>query len=169
METTGRKKRALLIRITLGLFFNITAFITVCVVNREIFIEGKTALGLFIYIVVFTVISYIAIEVAVWINCYADDMEDTDILTSMIYYRLYEIEFDVLVFFYTLVLSDWKLTEFTTATTCLASVDIVINIIMLGKNFYDVKDTECRFCYPLCFVMIPVIPIIHIVMKIRRP
>lgn len=129
------KRRILLIRVIFGFIFNICGFITVCVMNKETFIEETYALGLFITIIVFTLTSYILIELAVWFGEFLFDD-----LICMIFYRVHEIEFDVLVFFYSLVLSDWKMTEFTIATTVLASSDILINIIILIRNCYDLQS-----------------------------
>jgi hypothetical protein len=53
-------------------------------------------------------------------------------------YRFHEIIFDLLVLFYSLVLSEWEMTEFATATTVLSSLDIVVNCVILGRNWYDV-------------------------------
>lgn len=165
-----RKTRILLIRVTLGLIFNVAGFITICVVNKEIFIEGNAARGLFITIVVFLVMSYIITEIGVWIWNYHNDNPD-NLHLSMIFYRLYEIEFDVLVFFYSLVLSDWEMTEFTTATTVLACSDTVINIIILGRNWYDYKG-EAKCILIIIFLIFgvllpPFLPIIFLIMIIH--
>ncbi|CAG2220364.1 unnamed protein product [Mytilus edulis] len=165
-KDTRRKRRVLLTRITFGLIFNIAAFITVCVVNEEIFIEGKTALGLFITIVVFTMITYIVIKVSVWI---AHVDRDDSLLDHMIFYRLYEIEFDILVFIYSLYLSYWKITEFTTTTTVLGCVDILVNIIILGRNVYDSKEKTDALLY-ICFgiFLAPLVPFVFLIIMLKR-
>lgn len=54
--------------------------------------------------------------------------------TSIVHYRICEIEFDILFLCYSLVLSDWEMAEFIKAITTLISVDIFINFIILGRN-----------------------------------
>ncbi|CAG2224512.1 unnamed protein product [Mytilus edulis] len=166
-ESLKWKRRILWIRTTIGIIFNITAFITVCVVYKEIIIEGKTALGLFITIIVFTVISYFVSVVSVLVD---DDKDTTNsrILESMIFYRIYEIEFDVLVFFYSLVLSDWKMTEFTTATTVLACVDLVLSILMLVQNCYEFDDKIYAIFFILFAILFPPLPPICLFIVIIR-
>lgn len=155
------KRRILLIRVTLGLMFNIAAFITVCVVSKEIFIQKETALGIFWSIVVFTLISYITIGISVWLN---DKNDDDELLIKMISYRIYEIEFDILVLFYSLVLSNWEMTDFSTATTLLACIDTLTNTILLGKNSYDLKGGHKQDlpAYLICGVIIP--PLVPVVL-----
>lgn len=139
------KRRILLTRVTFGLIFNIVGFITVCVVNRNIYLDAKSAKGLFITIVVFTVMPYSITVVHVWFTKH--NIKKTNL--AMVFYRYFEILFDVLVLFYSLVLSELELTEFTKATSVLSCVDIFINIIMLGRNCYDIykKDDITNYIY----------------------
>lgn len=132
------KTRILLIRVVFGFIFNVSGFITVCILNKETYIEDRYAQGLFISIITFTGTSYILIELGVWFV-----RKVSSNLICMIFYRVHEIQFDVLMFFYSLVLSDWEMTDFTIATTVLACSDIVMNIIILIRNCYDL-DADIR-------------------------
>ena len=137
------KVRDLIIRILFGFLTNIAVFISICVMNMETFIDGPTALGLFCVIILHTIILYGT--VTVYLLCsYTPGTEtlefdeDRDGPTTMAAYRFHEIIFDLLVLFYSLVLSEWEMTEFATATTVLSSLDIVVNCVILGRNWYDV-------------------------------
>lgn len=166
-ERLNWNKSILVIRITLGLIINVTAFITVCVVNKETFVEGKTARGLFITIVVFTVLAYLAMEVLVWLDTSGADSKH--ILLYMIPYRTFEIEFDILVGFYSLVLSNWNMKLFTTTTTVLAIVDLVVNIIILGRNCYGYDNKHITIIIMLCGILLPpFLPIVAFMSIIRN-
>lgn len=133
------QRRVLLFRVLFGFLINISGFITMCVLHKETFIEGRAALGLFTIIIMFTVTSYIVIEFVVLLGT------NIDYLICMVFYRVHEIEFDVFMFFYSQVLTNWKMTEFSTATTVLAMLDIVLNTCMLSRNCYDINSNDRRF------------------------
>lgn len=145
--------RILFFRTTFGLITNIATFIAVCVVNKKTFVDIPAALGLFIFIVMFTALTYISTELVIWLirnELYNID----DVLRSMIIYRIYEIEFDILMLYFSLVLSDWEMNQFTKATTVLALADIGVNIIILAKNVYDVENKNkmcCTILKTICF------------------
>lgn len=146
--------RILFIRTTFGLISSIATFIAVCVVNIETIVAKPAALGLFIFIVVFTALSYISTELVIWLirnELYNID----DVLRSMIVYRIYEIDFDILMLYYSLVLSDWEMNQFTTATTVLACGDICVNIIILARNVYDTENKNTMCCTILKTVFFP--------------
>lgn len=136
------KKRILFGRVTLGLIFNITSFMVVCVVNKEVFIVGAAACVFFTFIVVFIAI-YIAVEVVVLIQ-HEDGINSKDeFLKWMAFYRTYEIEFDILVLIYNLIISDWKMSTFTLLATLLACGDILLNICFLLKSiFHNAENKE---------------------------
>lgn len=138
--------RILFFRTTFGLITNIATFIAVCVVNKKTFVDNPAALGIFIFIVVFTALTYISTELVIWLirnELYNID----DVLRSMIIYRIYEIEFDILMLYFSLVLSDWEMNQFTKATTVLALVDIGVNIIILARNVYDIENKKQNVLY----------------------
>lgn len=111
-------------------------------------------------------IAYLVITVSVWI---AHVERDDSLLDHMIFYRLYEIEFDILVFIYSLYLSYWQITEFTTATTVLGCVDILVNIIILGRNVYDSKERYDALLY-ICFgiFLAPLVPFGFLIIVLKR-
>ncbi|CAC5407712.1 unnamed protein product [Mytilus coruscus] len=137
------KYRILQIRIVLGIVFNIIGFIAVVAVNNENYKESNAALGFFILIVTFILIYYGGF---LGLTCLlrevlkeGGDEKETG-LRVMIIYRVLEIEFDIFVLFYSLVLSEWEMTDFSIATTILASIDIGASISALLKNCYDTKN-----------------------------
>jgi hypothetical protein len=136
------KVRVLAIRILFGFLTNIAVFISICVINRDTFIDNPTALGLFCIIILHIVILYGTVTVYLLCSSSPETTEefDEDIYgpRTMTAYRFHEIIFDLLVLFYSLVLSEWEMTEFATATTVLSCLDIVVNCVILGRNWHDV-------------------------------
>jgi hypothetical protein len=160
------KVRVLIIRILFGFLTNIAVFISICVMNMETFIDGPTALGLFCVIILHTIILYGT--VTVYLLCsYTPGTEalefdeDRDGPTTMAAYRFHEIIFDLLVLFYSLVLSEWEMTEFATATTVLSCLDIVVNCVILGHNWYDVCTRARKkpdILAPVCVLCVTFLP-----------
>lgn len=154
----------LIIRILFGFLTNISVFICICVINRDTFIDGATAIGLFCVIIVHTIILYGTVT-AYLIYSHAPETgdfdEDRDGPTTMASYRFNEIIFDLLVLFYGLVLSDWEMTEFATATTVLSSLDIAVNCVILGRNWYDVCTRARKkpdISAPVCVLCVTFLP-----------
>lgn len=139
------QQRILRIRIGIGFTVNIVGFIIVCVLNRDSFISGATALGLFSTIIVYTVLFYSTITMILQILCTGGIISKQDQNSCMACYRIYEIVFDTFILFYSLVLSKWEMTEFTTATTVMACLDIFFNIFLCLKNLRDSGNIVC--CY----------------------
>ncbi|CAG2223990.1 unnamed protein product [Mytilus edulis] len=150
-----RKYRILQIRIILGIVFNIIGFIAVVVVNIETYKESNAALGFFILIVTFTLIYYGGF---LGLTCLLREVfrhfgnETETGLRVMIIYRVLEIQFDIFVLLYSLILSDWEMTDFSIATTILASIDIGASISALLKNCYDTKNRTFSIKLIIIFV-----------------
>lgn len=152
------KRKILFIRLTVGCTSNIVGFILVCALNQENFLSGATAIGLFATILLdsFALVLTTALCLRI-LHKGTGPISDFDENDALMYgYRTYEIGFDVLILFYSLVLSDWEMTEFTTATTVLASLDILLNSSMAVKyayDRYDIKDAKKTDCFS-CFYII---------------
>ncbi|CAG2223989.1 unnamed protein product [Mytilus edulis] len=149
------KYRILQIRIILGIVFNIIGFIAVVVVNNETYKESNAALGFFILIVTFILIYYggflgLTCLLREVFQHFGDETETG--LRVMIIYRVLEIEFDIFVLFYSLILSEWEMTNFSIATTILASIDIGASISALLKNCYDTKHRTFSIILIIIFV-----------------
>ena len=159
------KVRVLIIRILFGFLTNIAVFISICVINRDTFIDNPTALGLFCIIILHIVILYGTVTVYLLCSSSPETTEefDEDIYgpRTMTAYRFHEIIFDLLVLFYSLVLSEWEMTEFATATTVLSCLDIVVNCVILGHNWYDVCTRARKkpdILAPVCVLCVTFLP-----------
>jgi hypothetical protein len=159
------KVRVLAIRILFGFLTNIAVFISICVINRDTFIDNPTALGLFCIIILHIVILYGTVTVYLLCSSSPETTEefDEDIYgpRTMTAYRFHEIIFDLLVLFYSLVLSEWEMTEFATATTVLSCLDIVVNCVILGHNWYDVCTRARKkpdILAPVCVLCVTFLP-----------
>lgn len=149
------KRKILFIRLTVGCTTNIVGFILVCALDQENFLSGSTALGLFSTILLysFTLILTTALCLRI-LHKGTGPISDFDENDALMYgYRTSEIGFDIFILFYSLVVSEWKMNEFTTATTVLASLDILLNFSMLVKykvdrgEVEDAKKTDCFSCF----------------------
>lgn len=156
-------------RITLGFICNVASLILICVLNRETFVKETTALGLFVTIILFISLSYIIVVVTIYFVL--TEITEAGIFHFMILYRIYEIELDLLLFFYGIVVSNWELTPFASITTALASVDIALNLIILVLNIIKSEHREgnliCIFVVlPIFFpVIMPIILMCKIVIR----
>lgn len=154
----------LIIRILFGFLTNIAVFISICVINRDTFIDGATAIGLFCVIILHTIILYGTVTVSLLCSNTpgtGEFDEDRDGPMTMAAYRFHEIVFDLLVLFYSLVLSEWEMTEFATATTVLSCLDIVVNCVILGRNWYDVctrASNRPDMLAPVCVLCVTFLP-----------
>ena len=159
------KAIVLIIRILFGFLTNIAVFISICILNRYTFIDGATAIGLFCVIVLHIIILYGTVTVFLLCSYTPETTvefdEDRDGPMTMAAYRFNEIVFDLLVLFYSLVLSEWEMTEFAKATTVLSSLDIVVNCVILGHNWYDVCTRARKkpdILAPVCVLCVTFLP-----------
>ncbi|CAG2228970.1 unnamed protein product [Mytilus edulis] len=137
--------KLLFVRIAVGFSVNIVGFILVCALNRDTYISGSTATGLFSTIIVYTILLYTLVTLFLLWSLYYKHDEFT--LTSqknnlMTAYRVFEIVFDIFILFYSLVVSKWEVTDFTTATTVIACFDIILNISLCYKHCYCSNDDD---------------------------
>ncbi|CAC5401166.1 unnamed protein product [Mytilus coruscus] len=139
----------------LGFLCNAAAIITLCVVNQNVYITGNATKGLFITIVIFTVLSFLIMKCI----AFPLDLDDKCSLTFLIGHRIYEIEYDIVVCVYSLLLSNWEMAKLAIVITVLAIIDITASAISLIKNSYDLKKQETHIwelLIPICvFIFVP--------------
>lgn len=146
-KTNELKVKILLCRVGIGYLINIGGFIIVCFTNRDTEDEGDIAFFLFCFIVIYTVCFYAFITfLLVYRICMFSSrkelLSDSRFECFMMIYRCLEIIFDLVVLLYSLILSEWEMTEFTIATTALSVSDIVVNVLIVLKNCCDCYNEE---------------------------
>lgn len=113
--------------------------------NKDSYISGATAIGLFSTTILYTILLYTLVTLVLLIGIYLENGEITPQVDKSLYmacYRIFEIVFDIFLLFYSLVLSKWKMTDLTTATTVIAYLDIFFNISLFFKNACDSLDND---------------------------
>ncbi|CAC5373917.1 PARP10_14_15 [Mytilus coruscus] len=146
-KTNELKVKILLSRVGIGYLINIGGFIIVCFTNRDTEDEGDIAFFLFCFIVIYTVCFYAFITfLLVYRICMFSSrkelLSDSRFERFMMIYRCLEILFDLVVLLYSLILSEWEMTEFNIATTALSVSDIVVNVLIVLKNCCDCYNEE---------------------------
>lgn len=158
------KERIFIIRLALGLLCNAAIIISICVLKKDVCIAGNVAKGLFITIVIFTVLSFLIME---YIAC-GIDPNDECTLTMLIGHRIYEIQYDIVLCVYCLLLSNWVMTKLAIVINVLSTIDITISAISLIKNVCDLKNETnvLTVLFPICvFIFIP-FPVVFILIML---
>lgn len=78
------------------------------------------------------------------------------------HYKVNDIIFDIILIFYSIVISDWLLTYATLVVTVILCMDILLNLILYIKACCDVYQTEeeasmpltvAATCCPMCTII----------------
>lgn len=140
---------------------NAAIIISICVLKKDVYIAGNVAKGLFITIVIFTVLSFLIME---YIACVMDP-DDKCTLTILIGHRIYEIQYDIVLCVFCLLLSNWVMTKLAIVIYVLSTIDITVSAISLIKNINDLKKMETNVMTVLInicvFIFIP-LPVVCI-------
>lgn len=105
------ENKILFIRIAIGFTANIVGFILVCALNRDTYISGSSAIGLFSTIIVYTILLYTLVTLIILWNIYGDHDKLTRTRQknlSMAAYRVFEVVFDILFYFIALLFQNGK-------------------------------------------------------------
>ncbi len=156
------KNKIYFIRVLLGFICNMTCFVVVCVVNKDMYIEGPAAKGLFGIIIIHVVIMYATELCVVCAPCDHTVYRTKYFLELSAHYKVNDIIFDIILIFYSIVISDWLLTYATLVVTVILCMDILLNLILYIKACCDVYQTEeeasmpltvAATCCPMCIII----------------
>lgn len=143
------KNKIYFIRVFLGFICNMTYFVVVCVVNKDMFIEGPAAKGLFGIIIIHVAIMYSTELCVVCATSGRTICKTKYFLELSAHYKVNDIIYDIMLIFYSIVISDWLLTYFTLGVTIILCVDILLNLIVYIKACCDVYQTDEEASMPL--------------------
>ena len=136
------KNKIYFMRVLLGFICNMTCFVVVCVVNKDMLIEGPVAKGMFGIIIIHVVIMYATELCMVCATCGRTDDKTKHFLELSAHYKVNDIIFDIMLIFYSIVTSDWFQQYFTLVVTVILCIDILLNLIFCIKACWDLYQTE---------------------------
>ena len=136
------KNKIYFIRVLLGFICNMTCFVVVCVVNKDMLIEGPAAKGMFGIIIIYVVIMYATELCMVCATCGRTGDKTKHFLELSAHYKVNDIIFDIMLIFYSAVISNWFLTYFTLVVTVILCMDILLNLIICIEACCDLYQTE---------------------------
>lgn len=126
-----------LFRVGLGFILNTVGFIVICVIYKDAFLSTATTKGLFGVIIIYIAVFY-GVVITIIIGYYSNSNKKEK-TAYFGFYKMFDTGFDLLCLFYSLVLSEWEMTDFSKATTILASFDMFIDICIIIKNVFDYR------------------------------
>lgn len=160
------KKTILGGRVVFGFIISAMIFIISSIMNKETIRDEKGALAFCAIIAVYTVLFYYVIVYAVLLFL-PDQVTDYKqrYHTLSFAYRFCETIFDILMLFYSLILSRFEMTTITMVVTVVSVSDLILNIGFLISNICQIngEDREHLIVFVVICVFCPfLIPVIVI-------